>query len=131
MVEDSATDIFLVEEALAHHRIDARLTCHRDGEGMLRHIESVDRGELPCPDIVLLDLNLPRHNGKSLLARLRQSSVCGHVPVVIVTSSRAEEDREAIRLLGASAYFHKSMDLEETMKLGEIVLQLTGAEPSA
>jgi chemotaxis family two-component system response regulator Rcp1 len=124
IVEDNASDVFLAEEALAYHNIDATLTCHRDGEEMLRYIDNIDAGMVPCPDVVLLDLNLPRHNGKAVLVRMRKSLVCGHVPVVVVTSSKAVEDQADAARLGATRYFFKSMDYDEAMSLGSVVLEV-------
>jgi CheY-like chemotaxis protein len=124
VVEDNTMDIFLVQEALDYHNIQANLTCHRDGEEMLRYIDKIDDGTAPCPDLVLLDLNLPRHNGKAVLARLRKSPVCADVPVVVVTSSKAPEDQADAARLGATRYFCKSIDYDEAMSLGAVVLEV-------
>lgn len=118
----------MVREALAMHKIDADLTCHRDGEEMLKYVERVDAGELPCPDLVLLDLNLPRHSGQAVLARIRKSSLCADVPVVIVTSSTAAQDRETALRLGATQYFQKPIHYDEFMRLGSVVLEVTRAK---
>ena len=131
LVEDNPTDVFLVEEALAEHSVDAALVCHRDGEAMLRYIDDIDAGTAPCPDVILLDLNLPRHSGKAVLARTRQSPVCGDVPVVVVTSSRALEDQAEAARLGATRYFHKSIDYDEAMSLGAVVLDVTRRDQSS
>jgi len=128
LVEDNTTDAFLVQEALDYHGIQATITCHEDGEEMLLYIDKIDAGTIPCPDVVLLDLNLPRHSGKAVLARMRKSPICGHVPVVIVTSSRAPEDQADARRLGATRYFYKSIDYDEAMTLGRVVLEVTRRE---
>jgi len=125
LAEDNTTDAFLVQEALDYHGIQAIITCHEDGEEMLRYIEKIDAGTVPCPDVVLLDLNLPRHDGKAVLARIRKSPVCGHVPVVVVTSSQAPEDQADAKRLGATRYFYKSIDYDEAMSLGAVVLEVT------
>jgi DNA-binding response OmpR family regulator len=125
LVEDNPTDVFLVEQALANHKIDATLLCHRDGEAMLRYINDIDRRAVPCPDLILLDLNLPRHGGKAILARIRNSALCGDVPVVIVTSSKAAEDEADAARLGATRYFYKSIDYDEAMALGAVVREVT------
>lgn len=126
LVEDSQTDAFLVQEALDFHKINADVICHRDGEGMLAYIDQIDAGEIPCPDVVLLDLNLPRHSGKAVLTRMRTSTVCRHVPVVVVSSSKEVSDQAETKRLGATRYFHKSIDYDEAMRLGAIVLEVTG-----
>ena len=94
---------------------------------MLRYMALIDNHSVPCPDVILLDLNLPRHDGKAVLARIRNSPVCGHVPVVVVTSSNAPEDQADAARLGASKYFHKSIDYDETMRLGALILEVTQA----
>lgn len=125
LAEDNPGDVFMVREALAHHRIDAELIRQSDGEEMLRYIDALDAGEVPCPDVVLLDLNLPRYSGAAILARMRESKLCGRVPVVIVTSSAAADDRELTSRLGASSYFTKPVDYDAFMELGKLVLDVT------
>lgn len=127
MAEDSVPDIRLIEEALAHHAIDAEMQVHRDGEAMIQWIARMDEREVPCPDIVLLDLNLPRHDGIAILERIRQSPVCANVPVVIVTSSNAARDRANAARLGVTQYFRKPIDYDEFLHLGAIVRQVLSA----
>lgn len=124
LAEDNPGDVFLVREALKQERLDHELVIQGDGEQMLQYIHQIDSGRVTCPDLVLLDLNLPKANGAALLARVRQSPVCGHVPVVIVTSSDAVKDREATARLGASTYFRKPTDYDGFMKLGPIIRNL-------
>jgi two-component system, chemotaxis family, response regulator Rcp1 len=120
LAEDNKADVYLVRQALAQHWINADLIVHRDGEEMVNAIERIEAGE-PCPDLVLLDLNLPKRNGEFLLARLRQSSACAHLPIVIVTSSGLPKDREAAVRLGASNYFCKPSDYDDFMQLGALI----------
>ena len=121
LAEDNKGDVFLVQEALELHGVRAHLTVYRDGEQMYRFIDHIDVGKVPCPDLVLLDLNLPKRNGEALLTRMRQSPRCAQVPVIIVTSSDSPNDRETIARLGASSYFRKPSDFDEFMKLGSTV----------
>ena len=114
----------MVREALEHHAIEADLTCYRDGEQMLRYIGEVEAGQEPCPDIVLLDLNLPRYNGAAVLARMRQAPRTRDIPVVVVTSSKAPTDRDAAFRLGADGYFEKPIDYDEFLRLGAVVREL-------
>ena len=130
LAEDNPSDVLIVREALAYHNVDATLTCHRDGEVMIRYIDRMDQGEVPCPDVILLDLNLPRHDGQAVLARIRRSPVCGQVPVIIVTSSKASADYNEILRLGATSYFHKSIDYDESMRLGALVLDIASRRKS-
>ena len=125
LAEDNAADVLLVREALKLAGLTHELIVQRDGEQMFRYIERMDAGQAPCPDVILLDLNLPKKGGEALLVRIRESQVCGSVPVVIVTSSDLTKDRRTMAKLGASMYFHKSSDYDEFMKLGALVQSLT------
>jgi DNA-binding response OmpR family regulator len=97
----------------------------------MRALEQIDKGEDPCPDIVLLDLNLPKHDGRAILARLRQSRVCGFVPVIVITSSNSASDRKAAAELGANEYFCKPSDYDQFLELGRHIKSLTGPAGNA
>lgn len=85
---------------------------------------------LPRPDVVLLDLNLPRKGGTRVLERIRLSRNCARVPVVIVTSSDSPQDKAQASRLGATKYFQKPLDLMQFMKIGPLVREiLTGGKP--
>jgi CheY-like chemotaxis protein len=124
VAEDNPADARLIREALHHHGITAELVIHQDGEAMLAYVERIDAGEEPRPDIILLDLNLPRKSGHTVLARLRESASCGHAPVIIVTSSNAARDRDLAAQFGASSYFRKPIDYDEFLLLGALVKQI-------
>jgi len=126
LAEDNRADVVLVREALREHGLDVDLVVKQDGEQMLGLIERVEAKELPCPDMILLDLNIPRRNGLQLLQRLRESAVCANVPVVIVTSSDAPKDRQAVARLNADSYFCKPSGYDEYMRLGAIIKELLG-----
>ena len=74
-----------------------------------------------CPDLMLLDLNLPKLSGIELLAELRASSRHRHIPVVVVTSSDSQQDRERVRALNPSAYFRKPSNLSDFMELAAVI----------
>jgi chemotaxis family two-component system response regulator Rcp1 len=124
LAEDNPGDVLLVREALQRQPFEAELVVRHDGEQALVYIENVDTGEVPCPDVVLLDLNLPKRNGEFLLERMRRSPLCSQVPIVIVSSSASPKDRETAARLGASTYFQKPSDYDEFMSLGAVVRQL-------
>jgi len=121
LAEDNPADVLLVREAFEHHGLDVELVVKRDGEEMLRLLDRMEAGELPCPDVVLLDLTLPRRNGIEVLRQIRQGSRCGKTPVIIVTSSDALKDRESVAQLGATSYFRKPSSFDEFMRLGKVV----------
>jgi CheY-like chemotaxis protein len=78
-------------------------------------------GSAPCPDIFLLDLNLPRVDGPTILREFRRHSSCAHTPVIIVTSSQRQNELAQINALGITQYFHKPSDLADFLKLGSVV----------
>ncbi len=78
----------------------------------------------PCPDLILLDINMPRYKGSDILRRLHGSSRCKDALVLVVTSSDSTRDREEMDALGAHGYFRKPSEFSEFMKLGQIVRDL-------
>jgi DNA-binding response OmpR family regulator len=128
LVEDSPTDVFVIKEALARTGLDLTVRVARDGEEALRYLREIAGNEkTPCPALVLLDLNLPKVAGFEVLKELRAKSRCQHTPVIVVTSSKTEQDRFAARRLGADEYFQKPKDLTEYMDLARLVRRVLGA----
>jgi chemotaxis family two-component system response regulator Rcp1 len=122
LVEDAAPDVFLVRQALARDGLKFQLHVLEDGEKAVEFIEGLEENETePCPDLVLLDLNVPKKPGDQVLEHIRKSRRCGRIPVVIVTSSDSPKDRSRVALLGATQYFQKPSKLDEFMKLGSLV----------
>jgi DNA-binding response OmpR family regulator len=123
LAEDNSGDIFLVRRALDKNRIEYDLITVGDGEAAMKFLDKADASRQPqdCPDLILLDLNLPRRSGSQILHRLKQSSACSHVPVIILTSSDSPSDRAAAKRLGAADYFCKPTDLASFMALGKVV----------
>ena len=78
----------------------------------------------PCPNLMLLDINMPRYKGSDILRKLRASSRCKNALVLIVTSSDSGRDREEMDALGANGYFRKPSDFSEFMALGQMVRDL-------
>lgn len=122
LIEDNPGDVLLEKEALRSRGLDIEIKLHTDGEQVLNFITASDRGEVTFqPDVVLLDLNLPRAHGEQVLDRIRHSRTLAQVPVLVVTSSDSQRDRAAAARLGANGYFRKPADYDEFMKLGEVV----------
>ena len=127
LVEDSEADELLMRAALKMDGLDCEFQVSVDGEKAIEFIEALDSGEArPRPQVVLLDLNLPRKGGARVLERIRQSPNCARVPVVIVTSSDSPGDKAQVSRLGATRYFQKPLDLMEFMKLGPLVREILG-----
>ena len=114
LVEDNPGDVRLTREAFKQGRIDNDLHTVSDGSDALDFLHQ--RGEYedaPRPDLVLLDLNLPRKDGEEVLADLKDDSELQSIPVIILTSSRAEEDIARSYELHANAYLTKPVDPDE------------------
>ena len=124
LAEDNKPDVLLVEEALHEHGVKFELSVVNDGEQALELIDDMGLEPSVCPDIILLDLNLPKRSGTEILERMRQNARCADVPVVILTSSDSPKDRSETSSLGATCYFQKPVDLDGFMELGALVRDL-------
>jgi CheY-like chemotaxis protein len=122
LVEDSPADVYLVKEALHGEGLCCHLQVADDGERAMKIIDQVDAdSDASGPDVLLLDLNVPRRSGDEVLARFRRSPKCANIPVVIMTSSESPADRARVMELGATEYFRKPSNLAEFMKLGSLL----------
>jgi CheY-like chemotaxis protein len=132
-VEDSPTDAFVIKEILAGADLKFHVDVVKDGQEALRYLlrsGGSGYGTENCPALVLLDLNIPKVSGLEVLAELRAGPICQSVPVIVVSSSRAEEDHDKAKRLGADAYFEKPSDLQSYTQLArivELVLRRRGA----
>ena len=99
-----------------------------DGEQAIRLLDEADRDHaIPCPALVILDINLPKRHGGEVLQHVRQSSRCGRALVIAVSTSDSLRDREHMKQLGANAYFRKPSSYADFMKLGDMVKELLGS----
>jgi CheY-like chemotaxis protein len=122
VAEDNPGDLYLIKEALRQVRFDCEMHVLSDGAEALRYIDQFDSNEhLPCPDLFLLDLHLPKHDGAEILGRLRSSVRCAELPVIVMSSSDSPSDHGSASRFGAIEYFRKPRDLSQFMKLGTIV----------
>jgi CheY-like chemotaxis protein len=119
LVEDNTPDVLLLREALVQHGLKAQLFVAKDGEEAILLMDEIDDTLIPCPELIVLDLNLPRKTGFEVLERIRLSPKCGRKPVVILSSADSAREREAAARLGVTFYLKKPDDLQEYMKIGE------------
>jgi chemotaxis family two-component system response regulator Rcp1 len=114
LVEDNPGDVDLTKASLRRSKISNRLIVAKDGEEaltILRRNGHEAGGTLP--DLILLDLNLPKRSGAEVLAEIKQDPALRRIPVVIMTSSKAEEDIVRSYDLHANCYVTKPVDLEQ------------------
>lgn len=111
MVDDDAEDCLLVRDALQEVGLPHDLRFVRDGEEMLDYLhrreEFVDERHAPTPDLILLDLKMPRMDGREVLRALKFSGMFRRIPVVALTTSTAEDDIDAAYDLGVNSYVTK------------------------
>jgi CheY-like chemotaxis protein len=133
LAEDSAADVGIVRIALREQGLNHVLYVARDGEEAISFIEKADRDrKAPGPDLLLLDMHLPKYNGEEILKCLRSTELYAQIPVVVMTSSDAPGDRDLAQKHAALFYFRKSSRLDEFIQLGAIVRDiLTGRKPPA
>lgn len=112
LVEDDPGDEMLTREAFADNKIANRLHVARDGEEALDFLYQRGRhAQAPTADLVLLDLNLPKYDGRQVLAQIRSDPGLTHLPVVILTTSSSAEDVLRSYKLHASAFVTKPVDV--------------------
>lgn len=122
LVEDSPADIRLTQEALRDGKFVNQLYVARDGDEALNFLHQ--RGEFtsaPRPDLVILDLNLPKRDGKEVLADMKNDLSLKSIPVAILTTSAAERDIVESYGLGANCYLTKPVDLEQFLRVVALI----------
>jgi len=128
LAEDNPADVYLIREALHEHGVECILEVASDGGEVLRIIAGDHEVDDEAPGLIVLDLNLPRHDGIEILERLRESQRLAGVPVVVLTSSDSPQDRRIATHLGARRYLRKPSSLEQFLDLGLIFKELLSPE---
>lgn len=127
LAEDNDADVFLIRRALEKQGLRCQLAVARNGEEALRLLQTAeDSPPMDAPQLILLDLNLPRVDGGEVLAHVRKTQAFSETPVIVLTSSDSPRDRELAMRLGANAYFRKPTDLRSFMELGQVIENALG-----
>jgi chemotaxis family two-component system response regulator Rcp1 len=114
LVEDSVTDVMLAEEALEMSKVSNQLHVVKDGvEAMAFLRREGQYAESPRPDLVLLDLNMPRKDGREVLAEVKADASLRQIPIVVLTTSQAEQDVLKAYGLHANCYISKPVDFDQ------------------
>jgi CheY-like chemotaxis protein len=121
LAEDNEADVYLVEMALQEHGLRFTLTSALDGEEAIRQMGGFC--ESNCPDIALLDQNLPRVTGEQVMQAFRAHEHCKRIPIVIMSSAESRHDQEMVQKFGAT-FFRKAADLNDFLELGALVKTL-------
>ena len=118
LVEDNPADVRLTQEALREGKVRNNLHVARDGVEALEFLRRQGKfAGSPRPDLVLLDLNLPRKDGRQVLAELKAIPKLRHIPVVVLTTSEAEQDIVKSYELHANCYITKPVDLDKFVEI--------------
>ena len=122
LVEDNPGDVRLTLEALKENRLHNHLHVVEDGEEAMAFLRrESDYADAPRPDLILLDLNLPKKDGREVLAEIKEDPDLKRIPVVILTTSRAEEDVLRMYDLHANCYVTKPVDLDQFIKVVQTI----------
>jgi len=133
LAEDNPADVYLVREALREHGVTCEIQVASDGRAVLDIISAESSNSLAGRfGLIILDLNLPLHDGIEILQSLRTTRDSAHLPVVVLTSSDSPRDRLLANQLGATRYLRKPSSLEQFLSLGAVFKELLepgGATP--
>jgi two-component system response regulator len=122
MADDDADDRAMAEEALRESRVSNDLRFVEDGEKLLDYLHKRGAYEnVPTPGLILLDLNMPRKDGREALAEIKQDPQLKRIPVVILTTSKAEEDMLRGYDLGAASYISKPVTFGGLVQLMQAI----------
>jgi CheY-like chemotaxis protein len=114
LVEDNPGDARLTREAMAESKIRNNIHHARDGEEAIAFLhKEAPFTDVPQPDLILLDLNLPKRGGREVLEEVKTDARLKHIPIVVLTSSQAEEDIRQSYQLHANCFITKPVDLDQ------------------
>ena len=122
LVEDNEGDVGLIEEVFEEAKIRNNLHVAEDGEEAMLYLHGEGKfSGSPRPDIILLDLNLPKKDGREVLKEIKEDNNLKNIPVVILTTSNAEKDILRAYDLHANAYITKPLDFDQFIKVVESI----------
>lgn len=112
LVEDSPADIRLTQEALKENKLKVNLHIVSDGVEALDFLKKINKfANAPTPDLILLDLNMPRKDGREVLKEIKEDPALDTIPVIVLTTSKSEEDILFSYKYHANCYIRKPLDL--------------------
>ena len=124
LVEDSVSDTMLIRRSFARSKLDHTLYCVEDGEKAIAFLkQQVEYKRVVRPDLVILDLNLPRLDGREVLAQIKQDPDLKRIPVIVLTTSSAEQDVISSYDLHANCYIVKPFDVYDFLQIANFIEQ--------
>ncbi|MEO5953538.1 MAG: response regulator [Chloroflexia bacterium] len=124
VIEDNPTEVSLIGEALTTHGVEHKMVVLSDGEKALQYLDQLESD--PIPDLIVLDINMPKRDGLAVLVRYRMNVSLFQVPIVVLTSSDAPSDKQRAGIIGVSAFLQKPLLLGDFLALGEKLKAVLG-----
>jgi len=114
IIDDNDADILLVKESLRNFNSPLNMVVFQDGENAIEHFKTLDANkELSLPELIILDINIPRKSGMEVLKFIRSREQLHHMPVVMMSTSRSNKDVLKSYQLGANSYISKPIDFND------------------
>jgi DNA-binding response OmpR family regulator len=125
IIEDNQPDVFLVEHALRLQGLDFDLITLDDGADAIVFLRGAGASpDSPVPDLIVLDLNLPKTDGEQLLQEIRGRTVFSDTPILVWSSSQSPRDLAMVERFGVARYIIKPTGLDEVLKIGGVICDL-------
>lgn len=122
LIEDNSGDVVLIREALKESKFQCDLTVVNNGSQAIELLKEIRKNTAaPLPELILLDLNLPRKNGREVLAEIKSDNRLRTIPVIVLTSSEAEQDIQSSYLLHANCYITKPTDFDAYIRIIKLI----------
>jgi CheY-like chemotaxis protein len=121
LAEDNLGDVFLIKKALAQSKLNHQVTLANDGQHLMSILNMLVKDNADLPDLILLDINMPKKNGKEALAEIKSDRNLKKIPVMVFTSSKDMKDISEAYELHANSYLVKPISLEEYRKVVETI----------
>lgn len=123
VIEDNPSDVDLLRRALRNEQLDFELTVIEDGADALEFVKSAATAT-PLPDLAIIDLNLPKHDGIEILTEMRANRLFADLPVMVISSSSSPRDRARLEQFHIRRFVTKPPELDEYLKIGSTVKEL-------
>jgi two-component system, chemotaxis family, response regulator Rcp1 len=128
VIEDNVSDVFLLERALNKQDLRVELIHLADGDQALAFVRREGAfSHVASPSLILIDLNLPKHNGEDILREIRGARHLSGIPVCAWSSSQSQQDQALLMELGVARFVTKPLGLDQFMEIGKIIKDLLAA----